>query len=101
MKRCRHKITSAKPATRAPHLLPWCTDKEYAVKIIDKRDLVKTAKAVKQEIEVLRRLGRHPNVVVRVTSCFVGSSSHSCLVSHQALEDFYEGKDRYYIVMEL
>jgi len=57
------------------------TGKEFAVKIIDKKDLVKNASTVKAEIEVLRAVGRHPNIV--------------------ALVDHFEGEDEYYLIMEL
>jgi uncharacterized protein YqgQ len=37
--------------------------KDYAVKIIDKKDLLKTTAVVKAEIEILKRVGAHPNIV--------------------------------------
>lgn len=55
--------------------------KEYAVKIIDKKDFVKNASVVKQEIEILQAIGKHAHIV--------------------GLEDYYEGEDEYYIVTEL
>lgn len=55
--------------------------KDYAVKIIDKKDLLKTTAVVKAEIEILKRVGAHPNIV--------------------SLVDHFEGEDEYYLVMEL
>lgn len=48
VRRCRHKVTG----------------KEYAVKVIDKKRLgSKTAAAFMTEIEILKRIGRHPHIV--------------------------------------
>ena len=52
------------------------------MKIIDKKEMVKSsASAVKQEIEILRAVGAHPNIV--------------------QLIDHFEDNTRHYLVMEL
>lgn len=56
------------------------TGKEYAVKVIDKKDLLKTAAVVRSEIDILRAVGYHQHCV--------------------SLVDHFEGEKEYYIVME-
>ncbi len=62
-----------------------CTDVEtntkFAIKIIDKKDLVKSAETVKEEVAILRQVGHHKHVV--------------------ALEDTFEDEKQFYLVMEL
>jgi calcium/calmodulin-dependent protein kinase I len=54
----------------------------YAVKIIDKKEMVKSsASVVKQEIEILKAVGSHPNIV--------------------QLVDHYEDNSKHYLIMEL
>lgn len=58
------------------------TGQTYAVKIIDKKEMVKsTAGVVKQEIEILRAVGAHPNIV--------------------QLIDHFEDSTKHYLVMEV
>jgi hypothetical protein len=58
------------------------TGQVYAVKILDKKELVKSAASVvKQEIEILRAVGAHPNIV--------------------QLIDHFEDNHKHFLVMEL
>lgn len=57
------------------------TGKQYAVKIIEKKELLKNSAAVKAEIDILRAVGHHPHIV--------------------NLIDQFEDSSKCYIVMEL
>ena len=54
---------------------------EYACKIIDKKELLKSSSIVKQEVDILKQVGPHPHTV--------------------ALIDTYENSRHYYLIMEL
>lgn len=53
----------------------------YAMKIIDKKEMIKSQTEVKEEIQILQTVGKHPNIV--------------------HLECFFEDAKNYYLVMEL
>jgi serine/threonine protein kinase len=57
------------------------TGMKFAIKIMDKKDLVKSEQTVRDEIAILKQVGHHKHIV--------------------ALEDTFEDEKHFYLVMEL